>query len=191
MDFLFVLLLAAGTFGLCFLFDKGFTGIFRSKPQHKTGLSVRMSQHYGGAGLLLLVLGMAAVIRGLFGSTILLIFGGFVAVLGIGLIVYYLSFGIYYDRESFVLSTFGKKAVTYSFSAIQGQKLYRVTGGNIMVELYLQDGRTVSVQSNMKGFSSFLDTAFAGWCQEKGLTEEACSFHDVSKSCWFPNMEEA
>lgn len=189
MDFLVILLVGAATFGVCFLLDKGFTGVFRSKPQHQTGLSVRLSQHYGGAGLLLVVLGLAAIFKGLNDSKMLLFCGGIVVLLGIGLIVYYMSFGIYYDEDSFILTTFGQKSKCYAYRDIQGQKLYRLTGGNIMVELYFCDGKTVTLQSNMKGVYPFLDTAFAKWCEQTGVKPEDCPFYDPENSCWFPGME--
>ncbi len=190
MEFLFILLLGAVTFGVCYLLDKGLTVIFRNKPQHKTGLSVRLNPHYGGAGLILLALGIAAVISGLGNSKVLLLCGSIVILLGVGLGVYYLSFGVYYDEDSFLLTTIGKKSAMYRFEDIQGQKLYQVTGGSTLVELYLSDGRTVSLQSNMKGVYPFLDAAFYGWCRQKNITAEDCAFHDPSNSCWFPNMEE-
>lgn len=190
MYILVIFLLGGATFGLCYLFDKGLTGVFRGKPQHKTGLSVRLSQHYGGAGLVLTVLGLAALFKGLEDSKMLLFCGVFVILMGLGLVVYYMSFGVYYDKESFILTTFGKKSTTYSFGDIQGQRLYRVTGGSVMVELLLKDGRSVGLQSNMKGIYPFLDAAFAGWCRQKGLTAEECTFHDPRNSCWFPNIEE-
>lgn len=190
MEFLLILLIGAVTFGVCFLLDKVFTRTFRGRPQHKTGLSVRLSQHYGGAGVVLLLLGVLAVFQGWGSSTLLLIGGGFVAVLGIALIVYYMSFGIYYDADSLILTTFGKKGAVYSFSDIQGQKLYRVTGGSVVIELYLRDGRTVSLQSTMKGVYPFMDAAFAGWCRQRGVVTEDCPFHDPQNSCWFPGVEE-
>lgn len=190
MDILVILLVGAVTIGACFLLDKAFTGIFRSKPQHKTGLSVRLSQHYGGVGLVLVLLGVLAVFHGWTSSKVLLFCGGFVAVLGIALIVYYMTFGIYYDSDSLILTTFGKKSVVYSYADISGQKLYRVAGGNVIIELYFRDGRTVALQSNMKGVYPFLDTAFAGWCRQKGVQAEDCPFHDPQNSCWFPGMEE-
>lgn len=190
MEFLLILLVGAVTFGVCFLLDKGFTGVFRSKPQHKTGLSVRLSQHYGGVGLVLALLGALAVYNGWGSSMVLLCCGGFVAVLGIALIVYYLSFGIYYGKENFLLTTFGKKSKVYSYGDILGQKLYRVVGGNVIVELYFKDGRTVSLQSNMKGVYPFLDAAFGGWCRQTGANPEACAFYDPNNSCWFPSVEE-
>lgn len=189
MDFLFILLLGAATFGLCFLVDKLYTHFFRSKPQHKTGKSVRLSQHYGGAGVILLLLGLLAVFQSA-GSALLLVCGCFVILLGIGLIVYYLTFGVYYDADSLVLTTFGKKSTVYSYADIRGQKLYQVAGGNVMIELYFTDGRTVALQSNMKGVYPFLDAAFAGWCRQTGADPENCPFYDPQNSCWFPSVEE-
>lgn len=189
MEFLLILMIGAATFGVCFLLDKAFTGVFRSKPQHKSGQSVRLSQHYGGAGVILGLLGLLAVIQSA-ESKLLLICGSFVILLGIGLIVYYLSFGIYYDVDSLILTTFGKKSKVYSYADIQGQKLYRITGGSIVIELYFKDGRTVSLQSTMKGVYPFLDAAFAGWCRQTDTSKENCPFHDPANSCWFPSMEE-
>lgn len=189
MDFLVILLVGAATFGVCFLLDKGFAGIFRSKPQHQTGLSVRLSQHYGGAGLLLALLGLAAIFKGWSESKVLLLCGGIVMLMGICLVVYYMTFGIYYDEESFILATFGRKSKCYAYRDIKGQKLYRLTGGSVMLELYFQDGKTAALQSSMKGLYPFLDKAFAGWCEQTGVKPEDCPFHDPSHSRWFPDME--
>ena len=189
MEIVAILLIGAVTFGVCFLADKGFTGIFRSKKQHKTGLSVRLSQHYGGAGLVLGLLGLLAIFEGAKDSLLLLIGGCFVLLLGVALVVYYMSFGIYYDSESFILSSFGRKSTVYSFSDIRGQRLYQITGGSVLIELHLQDGRTVGLQSTMKGVYPFLDAAFEGWCHLNGTEREACEFHDPSQSKWFPEVE--
>ena len=58
-----------------------------------------------------------------------------------------------------------------------------------MVELHMSDGTAVQVQSNMVGVYPFLDTAFAGWCQQKNIDPESCDFHDPDNSCWFPTEE--
>lgn len=188
MEFVVILLVAAATFGLCFLADRGFTKAFRGKKQHTTGLSVRLSKRYGSIGLVMAVIGLAAFFSGK-GQPVLLYGGLFVVLLGIGLIVYYMTFGVFYDSDSFVLTTFGKKSVTYRYQDIKGQLLYLVAGGNVLVELHLEDGRTVSLQSTMDGMYPFLDTAFSGWCVQKGLRPEDCAFHDPANSCWFPNLE--
>ena len=190
MEILAIILMGAVTFGSCFLLDKGFTKVFRGTQQHKTGLSVRLSKRYGSGGLLLVVLGLAAVFSGLSNGMVLLVGGIFVVLLGIGLIVYYMTFGIYYDGESFVLTTFGKKSATYAFQDIKAQQLYTVTGGSTLIELHLQDGRTVSLQSTMTGVYPFLDAAFAAWCRQAGRKAEDCPFHDPENSRWFPGLEE-
>lgn len=188
MDILLIVLVAAATFGICFVIDKGFTGLFRNKVQHKTGLTVRLNKHYGGAGVLLAVLGIAAILQGAKDQMLMLVGGIVVLLLGVGFIIYYMSFGVYYDDDSFILSTFGRKSKTYAYRDILGQKLYRVTGGSVLIELYLQDGRSVGLQSTMTGAYPFLDKAFDGWCRQTGKTVEECAFHDTDNSCWFPDM---
>lgn len=190
MDFLAIILLAGLTFGVCFLLDKGFTKVFRGTKQHKTGLSVRLSKAYGSGGLLLTALGIAAVLSGLENGKVLLVGGAFVALLGVGLIVYYMTFGVYYDGEGFLLTTFGRKSKAYQFREIRAQQLYKLTGGSTLIELHLQDGRTVSLQSSMTGVYPFLDAAFVGWCRQTGKKAEDCSFHDPENSRWFPGSEE-
>ena len=190
MNLLGMMVLAALTFGVCFLLDKGFTKVFRGTQQHKTGLSVRLSKRYGSGGLLLAMLGLVSVFKGWGSSKVLLVGGAFVALLGVGLIVYYMTFGVYYDRDSFLLTTFGRKSKTYAFREIRGQQLYTVTGGSTIIELHLQDGRTVSLQSTMTDVYPFLDAAFAGWCRQNGKRAEDCPFYDPENSRWFPGLEE-
>ena len=75
MNMITILLVAAATFGVCWLFDKGYTNTFRNKIQHRTGLAVRLSKRYAVFGLLLTVLGIAAIFTGL-GSGKALLYGG-------------------------------------------------------------------------------------------------------------------
>ena len=180
------ILVAAATFGICYLFDKGFQKYFRNKKQHRSGLAVRLPKVYSIAGVLLSVLGAIAVINGIAEHNILLYGGLLVLLLGVCLCIYHLSFGIFYDEDSFVHTTFGKKDVTYRYSDILGQKLYVITGGSIVVELHMADGNTVSVQSTMNGAYPFLDAAFAGWCRLKAIDPQACEFHDPANHLWFP-----
>ena len=190
MSSVFVLFLAAAIFGICFAVDKAFTKAFRSKAQHRSGLAVRANKLYGLAGLVLSILGILGFLTGL-GANILLLIGGLVVLaLGIALIVYYLSFGIFYDGETMLVCAFGKKDREYFFREIQGQKLYLIQGGNILVELHMADGSAVSLQSSMDGIYTFLDTAFAAWCMQKGVDPQSCTFHDPSQSLWFPTVED-
>ena len=184
-----IILVAVVTFGICYLFDKGFQKYFRNKKQHRSGLAVRLPKVYSIAGVLLSVLGAIAVINGIAEHNILLYGGLLVLLLGVCLCIYHLSFGIFYDEDSFVHTTFGKKDVTYRYSDILGQKLYVITGGSIVVELHMADGKAVSVQSTMNGAYPFLDVAFNSWCAQKGIEAENCDFHDPANHLWFPAEE--
>lgn len=190
MTFFLILLIAAAVFGLCFAVDKAFAKLFRSKAQHRSGMAVRANKRYGLFGVILSVLGVMAICVGISDGSVLLWGGIIVLLMGICLAVYYLSFGVFYDGETFLLSRFGKKDITYRFDQIQGQKLYLVQGGNVIIELHMTDGNTVSLQSTMDGVYPFLDTAFAAWCMQTGRDPQSCDFHDPSRSLWFPTVEE-
>ena len=182
-----IVLVAAATFLLCWLLDKGFQKAFRSAPQHMSGKSVRLNKNNGLAGVILTLLGIVSMVFG--GEMLLLVGGGIVLLMGIGFMVYYMGFGVFYDDESFLVMAAGKKNREYRYNQIQTQQLYR-NGGHILVELHMTDGTAVQVQSNMVGVYPFLDTAFAGWCQQKHIDPESCEFHDPDNSCWFPTQEE-
>ena len=182
-----IILVAAIVFGLCRLVDKAFAKLFRSKAQHMSGLAVRANKRYGLFGVILSALGIMAICAGIKGDRVLLWGGVIVLLMGAGLAAYYLSFGVFYDQDTFLLSKFAKKSLAYRYDQIQGQKLYLIQGGNVVIELHLADGNTLSLQSAMDGVYPFLDAAFAAWCRQKGLSEADCSFHDPSKSWWFPH----
>ena len=84
--------------------------------------------------------------------------------------------------------SFGKKQTLYFYRDIISQQLFNASG-NIVIELYLKDGRSVSLQTAMDGVYPFLDTAFQRWCAQKSLTPEECDFYDPQKSWWFPHEE--
>ena len=191
MNIFMTLLAAAVTFGLCYVVDKRFTHTFRSKAQHKSGLAVRVNKRYGGFGVGLTVLGILAFCVGLRSGLALVLGGIVVLIMGVCLAVYYLTHGIFYDGETFLVASFRKKDRVYRYDAIREQKLYLIQGGNVIIELYLTDGSSVSLQSSMEGVYLFLDTAFAGWCMQKGIDPQSCDFHDPSKSWWFPHEKEA
>lgn len=190
MEIVAVIVVAVLTFGACFLVDKGYMSLFRSKVQHKSGLAVRLNKRYALFGLLMAVLGIAGILNGSHGL-FLLIGGIIVLLMGTALIVYYMTFGVFYDADSFIVTTFGKKSITYRFADIKEQRLYAIQGGNLLIELHMNDGRAVSLQSTMEGTYPFLDHAFSAWCCQTGRDPEKCDFHDPSKSLWFPNGEDA
>ena len=190
MEYIAVILIAAAIFGVCFLIDKGFTKLFRSQAQHRSGKAVRLNKRYGSVGLLLAAFGTAVLFAGLQDNKLLLCCGIIMILVGIGLVVYYMTFGVFYDEDSFVLTTFGRRSATYTYSQFQGQKLYLSAGNVILIELYLQDGRTFQVQSVMEGAYAFMDHAFSAWLRQTGRNMEDCAFHDPQNSCWFPSVED-
>ena len=183
------IVVAAAVFGLCYLLDKGFQKTFRSKSQHRSGRAVRLNKTYSIIGIALSFLGVCAIVTGITGAIALLLGGIVVLIMGICLCVYHLSFGIFYDDDTFLCTTFGKQDVTYRFCDIRTQNLYTITGGSVVVELHMADGKAVSLQSTMSGAYPFLDAAFAGWCRQKGIAAENCPFHDPANHLWFPTEE--
>lgn len=191
MQAIVIIVVAALVFALCWGVDKLFTELFRSKAQHRSGLAVRASKRYGIFGVMFSVLGILGIVTGAAGEDILTYAGIVVLLMGLGLAVHYLSFGIFYDGESFLVCRFGKKSQEHRYEEIVSQKLYVLTGGSIVIELTLKDGSAVSLQSTMDGVYPFMDTAFAGWCLETGHEMDKCDFYDPSKSWWFPHETEA
>ena len=190
MQIIPILLVAAIVFGICRLVDKAFTNKFRSKAQHMSGLAVRANKMYGIFGVVLLAVGVMAIAVGIAQSILLLLGGIVVLLMGAGLAAHYLVYGIFYDGETFLVSSLGKKSHVHSYREIREQRLYVLQGGSVLVELYLEDGTSVSLQSTLDGVYPFLDTAFAGWCLQKGIDPQSCDFHDPSKHWWFPHEEE-
>ena len=190
MQAIVIFIIAALVFAVCWGVDKLFVRLFRSKAQHRSGLAVRSSKRYGLFGVIFTVLGILGIFSGTGGDKILLYAGIVVMLMGIALAVHYLSFGIFYDGESFLLCRFGRKDREHRYDEIVSQKLYTITGGSTVIELTLKDGSVLSLQSTMDGVYPFMDTAFAGWCLETGHRMEDCDFYDPAKSWWFPHETE-
>lgn len=189
MDFIAVVLVAAAVFGVCFLVDKGFTRLFRSQQEHKSGKAVRLSRRYGSVGLIVAVLGVATLFAGFQDSALMIAAGILLLAVGTGLVVYYMTFGVFYDTDSFILTTFGQRSKVYRYADIKCQQLYN-SYGSIIIELHLTDGRTVHLQGGMDGVYDFLDHAFAAWLRQTGRRREDCAFYDPRNSCWFPGVED-
>ena len=138
----------------------------------------------------MIALAFAGVMAGIPNEPVLVGGGIIGGLIGICLVVYFVTFGIYYDQESFILSTFGKKSRTYQYNQIRSQQIYIVSGATI-IELHMTDGKNISLQAAMPGIYDFLEIAFHGWCRQKGVNSFECSHYDPDKSCWFPPMEDA
>ena len=182
---------AVGTFGILFCLDKLFTRIFRNQSQHHSGTAVRLKRGYGIASVLLCLLGVLCLMQYILEKELLML-ACFVVLMamGGGLGAYYLSHGIFYDDDTFLFTTLGKKGVTYRYADITGQKLYLLQGGSYMVELYMAQGGTVSIQTSMPGAYDFLDKACHARFRQLGVNSFECEWFDESQSCWFPPVED-
>ena len=190
MGIVTILIICAVVFGICYLVDKGFTKLFRSQTQHFSGKAVRLSKRYGSIGLLIAVLGLIAVFMGIPEDWVLMVGGALVLLMGIGLVVYYMSYGVFYDENSFLFMSLGKKNKTYYYYAIRAQQLYN-NQGHLLIELQMKDGNVIQLQSTMSGCYEFMDHAFAAWLKQTGRRVEDCPYYDPANSCWFPPaMEE-
>ena len=189
MEFVAVLIVAALVFGVCFLVDKGFTKLFRSQAQHMSGKAVRLNKRYGSIGLVIAVIGIAAVIMGAPSDWVLIVGGGIMVLMGAGLVVYYMNYGVFYDQDSFIFMSLGKGNTTYYYRDIRNQQLYN-NQGHLLIELHMADGKTIQLQSTMSGCYDFMDYAFSAWLKQTGRRQEDCPFYDPAKSCWFPPVTE-
>ena len=190
MEYIAVIVVAAAAFGFFYLMDRLFTKIFRSKSQHMSGKSVRLSKRYGSVGLVLAVFGLVVLFAGLGMNWLLTVCGCILILLGIASVIYYLTFGIFYDNDGFLLTTFGKRSTGYRYADICNQQLYVTNGKQVIIELFMADGRSVQLQSTMPGVYDFLDKAFYTWLEQTGRKQEDCSFYDPANSCWFPPAED-
>ena len=189
MGLVTILIICAVVFGLCYLVDKGFTKLFRSQAQHFSGKAVRLSKRYGYIGLLMAVIGLIAAFMGIPEDWVLMAGGALVVLMGAGLVVYYMNYGVFYDDSSFLFMSLGKKNKTYYYNAIRGQQLYN-NQGHLLIELHMSDGNTVQLQSTMDGCFAFMDHAFEAWLKQTGRRKEDCPFYDPDNSCWFPPVME-
>lgn len=183
--------LIAGTFGVLFLLDKGLTKLFRSREQHRSGNAVRLKKHYGIFSVALMVLGVLGIMAHFTEKNPVLLIGGILVIpLGAWLGVYYMTHGVFYDEDSFLYTTFGNKSVSYRYADITGQQLYALQGGSYVVELYMEGGKSVSIQTNMEGAMPFLDKASRARLRQLGLCEQDCPWFDPTNTRWFPEEEE-
>lgn len=191
MEYVWIGLTVVTVLGVCFLVDFLFKKLFRSQAQHMSGLAVRLQKRYGSFGVILLVLGVMAIISSFtseVGRWLLLAGGVLITLVGAFLVVYYLSTGIFYDDDSFLYTTLGKKKRVYAYSDIEKQQLFN-NAGHLLIELHMVDGTSVQVQSTMPGAIDFMDHAFAAWLRQTGREEEDCDFYDRANSRWFPSVE--
>lgn len=185
------LLIAAATFGMMFLLDRGLTKLFRSRRQHRSGTAVRLKKHYGILSLALMILGILGIVTWFSDKNLILLVGGILVLPGGAVLgIYYLTHGIFYDDEGFLYTAFGRRSDEYRYADIRAQKLYEIQGGTLLVELHMENGKAVSVQTTMEGAPAFLDKAAHARMRQLGLNSHECPWFDESQGRWFPPVED-
>ena len=185
------LLVIAATFGLMFLLDKGLTKLFRSRQQHRSGTAVRLKKHYGILSLALMILGALGIVTYFCDKNLILRVGGLLGLPGGAVLgIYYLTHGIFYDNEGFLYTAFGNRSDEYRYRDIRAQKLYEIQGGTLLVELHMENGKTVSVQTSMEGAPAFLDKAAHARMRQLCLNSHECGWFDETRGQWVPPLED-
>lgn len=189
MQYVYLLLFGCGVLAICYLADKGLTKLFRNRRQHKSGLAVRHNKKVMAFGLILVAIGIAAVLAAGKASWLLYVGGGIILLVGVALMVLYATFGVYYDEDTFLVTSLRKKSATYSYRDIRTQALYN-NAGSLLIELHMADGTAVQLQWGMDGMLPFMDKAFSAWLRQTGRSREECTFYDPNNFRWFPEREE-
>ncbi len=184
MQYVLYILLIAVVFGLVALADKLLQLIFPKNSTMKHGKAVRMPRYSFILGMLMTVLALVAILfLPLENETFL--FGGCVIVLlmGLYLLISFGRFGIFYDDEQFIYRTLTRKARTYRYADIEGQRSFVAKSG-LNTSLYAA-GDEIQLYGAMQGLSDFLNKAFFRWCAQTGTDPDTVE-NNPSMLVFFP-----
>lgn len=184
MKYVLYLLLIAFIFGLIALVDFLFQKFFPKNGTVKTGNAVRMPRYSFILGLIMALLGLMGLLYIPRKTEMFLWFGCWVVmVMGAYLLVNFCRFGIFYDEDQFIYRTLTKKARTYRYADIQGQRSFLARSG-YNTTLYV-DGDELQLYAVMQGLDGFLNKAFFRWCAQTGTDPDTVE-NDPSMLLFFP-----
>ena len=188
MKYVLLAALCALVFLVCFLIDKLFSLIFPRSKTEKSGNVVRLPRRNAVAGILLIFVPLVVLLffipEG--GDTLMTVGCVIAIVLGLILLVSYLSFAIYYDDEGFVYKDLRRKKTAYHYSQIKGQRSVMTRSG-INSILFVADDE-INVYSTMQNLNAFLNKAFYKWCAVKNI-DPASVENNPRMFTWFPDPE--
>ena len=173
MKYVFLLILCAFVFLVCFLVDLLLKKLFPKDKLEKSKQCVRLPRREAIFGVLLVFAAVVVLVRFLPQKMdVLLLIGAVVALLlGTLLLVSYCSFAIYYDEETFLYRNFRHKKTLYRYSQIRGQRSLQTRSG-INTELFVGE-ESLQLYSAMQGLDAFLNKAFFRWCAVKGIDPDS------------------
>lgn len=184
MQYVILLAFMALVFGLCYMVDKLIKHFF-PKDERK---AVRLPRKSVIFGILLTFVAFAAPL--MFWNQLewyIRVGCGIVLLMGAFLLVQYFSFSIRYDKEGFTYRTLGKKPMDCRYEDILGQKSL-LTRSGVNSALYTICGE-VPIYSAQVGVQDFLKTAFAAWCEKKGIDPETVE-NNPNFLVYFPEPQE-
>ncbi len=170
--------------GLCWCVDQLFKKLFPKDARQLAGKVVRLPRRTAVFGVLLTF--FAVVMELNWFSRLawyMHLAAALVLLLGVWLLVQFLSFSIYYDDEGFTYRNLGRKAENFRYGDILGQRSL-LTRSGVNSTLYLSGGE-IPVYSAMQGAGDFLQKAFYRWCEATGTDPETVE-NNPQYLTWFP-----
>ena len=187
MKYVLYLLLVAVIFGLVALVDRLIQKLFPKEGTMKSGNTVRMPRYSVILGVLITMLGFIGLLYVPRATEKLLWFGCWVVlVIGAYLLINFYRFAIFYDEDQFVYRTLTKKAKTYRYSEIRGQRTFMARSG-YNTTLYVGDDE-IQLYGVMQGLDSFLNKAFFRWCAQNGTDPDKVE-NNPAMLVFFPEPE--
>ena len=186
--YLFVLIVCAAVFLVCFLIDTLFKLIFPKSRLEKSKQVVRPPRRSAVIGVILTFAGAAMLVKLLpEKSDVLFLIGSIVAVIfGVILLCTYFSIAIYYDDEGFLYKAWGHGKKEFRYSQIKGQRSL-LTRGGVNTILFVGD-EEINLYSAMQNLNAFLSKAFFKWCAAKGVDPDTVE-NNPRMATYFPDPD--
>ena len=188
--YIFVLIVCAVVFLICFLIDSLFKVIFPKSKLEKSKQVVRPPRKSAVAGVILTFAGVAVLIKNLAGTPdTLFLIGSIVAIIfGVILLCTYFSVVIYFDDEGFLYKAWGHGRKEFRYSQIRGQRSL-LTRGGVNTILFVGD-EEINLYSAMQNLNAFLSKAFFKWCAVKGIDPDTIE-NNPRMATYFPDPDNA
>lgn len=184
MQYLYLLIFMGIIFILCFGIDK----LFGKVIPRDNRKAVRQRRRTVTFGVLLTFFGFV-ILLGFYSQLSWYLRVGCVIVMlmGVFLLVQYFAFAIRYDENGFSYKALGKKGFSCAYGEILGQTSL-LTRSGVNSTIYTKKGG-MHVYSSLEGLDQFLKTAFAHWCEEKGVDPDTVE-NNPQYLTYFPEMKE-
>lgn len=187
--YIFVLIVCAVVFLICFLIDTLFKVIFPKSKLEKSKQVVRPPRKSAVAGVILTFAGVAVLIKNLAGTPdTLFLIGSIVAIIfGVILLCTYFSVVIYFDDEGFLYKAWGHGKKSSSATARSGASGACSRAGGVNTILFVGD-EEINLYSAMQNLNAFLSKAFFKWCAVKGIDPDTIE-NNPRMATYFPDPD--